>query len=76
MPAKTVKPKDHRVHLASPELREQIESLAKRSPNANNFTDVVKRAVALYDLVLEHVEEGGKLVFRHKDGSEETLRFL
>ena len=53
----------------------QIEIIRKRT-GAASLTDIIRRAVALYDLVTEHVGQGGKLVFRHADGREETLRLL
>jgi hypothetical protein len=40
------------------------------------LTEVIRRALALYDLVLEHSSEEGKIVLRHKDGREEVLRII
>jgi hypothetical protein len=28
------------------------------------------------DIVVEHTGDGGKVVFRHRDGEEETLRLI
>jgi hypothetical protein len=59
----------------SPKVREQLDRLEVRT-EAGSITEVIRRALALYDLVTEHQSEGGKLVFRHPDGEEESLRVL
>ena len=59
----------------SPKVREQLDHLEART-EAGSITEVVRRALSLYDLVTEHQVEGGKLVFRHADGDEEILRVL
>jgi hypothetical protein len=59
----------------APTVRQQLEELEIRT-EAGSLTEVVRRALALYDLVVEHQEGAGKLIFRHADGSEETLRVL
>ena len=62
--------KKHRLNLDVPkEFRSQLDDLVARS-TCSTLTEVVRRSVALYDLVLEHVHEGGKIVFRHYDGTE------
>lgn len=43
---------------------------------AVSLTEVIRRALSLYDVVVEHTGEGGKVVFRHRDGEEETLRLI
>lgn len=40
------------------------------------LTDLIKKSVALFDLVTEHEKAGGTLIFRHKDGKEEKLVLL
>jgi hypothetical protein len=32
--------------------------------------------MAVYDLVLTHVAEGGEVILRHPDGREETVRII
>ena len=59
----------------SPKIREQLDHLEART-EAGSITEVIRRALSLYDLVTEHQMEGGKLVFRHTDGDEEILRVL
>ena len=57
------------------QTKANFESLRKRTGTAS-LTDLIRKSVALYDLVTEHAAEGGKVVFRHKSGEEEQLRFL
>jgi hypothetical protein len=56
-------------------VRDQLDDLVKRSA-ASSFTEVVRRALALYDLVLEHSANGGDLVLRDKTGREQTVKLL
>jgi len=56
-------------------VQEQLRDITDRS-GATSFTEVIRRALALYDLVLEHREDDGKVVLRYKDGTEETLRII
>ena len=39
-------------------------------------TDVIRRALSLYQTVIEHQSNQGSVVLRYKEGREETLRFL
>ena len=59
----------------TPKVREQLDLLETRT-EAGSITEVIRRALALYDLVIEHQSEGGKLIFQHADGSKESLRVL
>jgi hypothetical protein len=56
------------VHDRLQRLRELSES--------ESITEVVRRAMAVYDLVLSHVRNGGEVILRHKDGREETVRII
>lgn len=56
-------------------IKDQLSVLVTRT-EAGSITEVIQRALALYDLVTEHQAEGGKLVFRHADGEQEVLRVL
>jgi hypothetical protein len=58
-----------------PKAKAQLDLVRKRT-GSTSLTDVVRRAVALLDLVSEHNDLGGTLIFKHKDGSEERLRLL
>jgi hypothetical protein len=56
-------------------VRDQLDDLVSRS-SASSFTEVVRKALALYDLVLEHSSEGGDVVLRDKNGREEIVKLL
>jgi hypothetical protein len=43
---------------------------------ATSISDAVRKALALMYVVLEHQAAGGKVVFRNRDGSEESLFML
>lgn len=58
-----------------PRSKAQLESLRQRT-GATSLTEVIKKALALYDLVDEHTANGGALIFRNADGTEERLRLL
>lgn len=55
--------------------RDNLEALVKKT-NSASLTETIKRALALWDVITDHTQHGGKLVFRHQDGREETLRIL
>jgi hypothetical protein len=59
----------------TPKIREQLDHLETQT-EAGSITEVIRRALALYDLVVEHQSEGGKLVFRDAAGNDELLRVL
>lgn len=71
----TSAPTKTRLNLEVPKSRDQLDELVTRS-GASSLTEVIRRALALYDLVLEHSAEEGKIVLRHKDGHEEVLRII
>jgi len=56
-------------------VKSQLDELRART-DAPSITEVIRRSIALYDLVTEHCAEGGAIVFRHVDGTEETLKLL
>jgi len=65
-----------RLSLDVPEkVRTKIEELAEAS-GATSGAEVIRRALSLYSLALEHASEGGRIVFRNPDGNEEVLRLL
>lgn len=59
----------------SRDTRECLDVLQEET-KLSSISDVVRRALALLTVVIENEKEGGKLVFRKKDGSEETLRLI
>lgn len=58
-----------------PSVKEQLEGLLKRSRCAS-MSEVVRKALAVFDLVLELQEENVKLITRRTNGEEETLRII
>lgn len=58
-----------------PEVRDNMKALQKKS-KAASLAEVFKRALALYEMVLDHNSVGGKIVFEDRDGNREVLRLL
>jgi hypothetical protein len=55
--------------------KSEIENLRKRT-GATSITELIRKSVALYDIVSDHKAAGGSLIFRHSDGREERLVIL
>jgi hypothetical protein len=55
--------------------RAHLDGLCEAS-GASTYAELIKRALALYELVQNHKADGGSMVFRHSDGSEERLVIL
>ena len=69
---------NERVRLSldiSAQVKEKLESLETRT-DAGSITEVIRRALAVYDLIIAQQEESGKIIFRYADGVEEVLRVL
>ena len=65
-----------RLNLAiTPTVHDRLQRLREIS-GSETATEVVRRAMAVYDLVLTHVAEGGEVILRHPDGREETVRII
>lgn len=58
-----------------PAVAEHLERMIEQSHSASR-TEVIRKAIRLFDMVLAHHEEGGKLVFQHEDGTQETIQIL
>lgn len=58
-----------------PQIHQQMQVVQQRS-NAASLTEMLRRSVALYDLITEHVAEGGDIVLVGQDGTQEKLRIL
>ena len=54
---------------------EQLRRVQTRT-HSPSITEIVRRALALFDLFTEHTSHGGEIVFRHSDGAEEKLKIL
>lgn len=59
----------------SPKVKDQLLDLQKRS-DAVSLVEVIRRAVAVYDMFLDHEERGGRTILENKDGSKERVRLL
>lgn len=57
------------------QVHEQMQTLQKRS-GATSLTEVIRRALALYDVITEHLSDGGRIILRHKNGDEENVRLV
>ncbi len=65
-----------RLNLAiTPEVQDRLTRLQELS-GSESTTEVIRRALAVYDLLLTHIEQGGKVILRHEGGEEETVRIL
>jgi hypothetical protein len=56
----------------SPRVKEQLHDLQQRS-DASSLVEVIRRALAVYDLVLDHEGARGKLILEYADGTRERL---
>ena len=59
----------------TPDLRDELKALQKRTKSVS-VAEVFRRALALLDMVTSHVQSGGTLILKYKDGREEVLRLL
>lgn len=59
----------------TPEAKEQIEEVQRKS-RASTTIEVFRKALALFDLVLDHQASKGKVILENADGSREVLRLL
>jgi hypothetical protein len=56
-------------------VKDNLTDLKKRS-GCPTLNEVIRKSLALLDLVITHNEGGGTFVLRHKDGREETVKLL
>ena len=56
-------------------VKGQMESIQQRT-DAASFVEVIRRAVAVYDMLLEHEESGGRVFLVNPDQSKELLRLV
>ena len=56
-----------------PRAREKLERLGEATDQ--NLSEVIRRALALYDLVGAELMGGSKLIFRSRDGGEREIAF-
>lgn len=56
----------------TPIARDRLERLIELS-DADSMTEVVRKALAVYEVVLDHQKTEGETLLRFKDGSEQRL---
>lgn len=54
--------------------RELIESL--KEADQLSYSELVRKSLALYYAVSTHTRAGGKVVFKHPDGTDQSLLIL
>jgi len=59
----------------SPQVKERLDQLRENS-HAASSAEVIRRSLALYELVIDHLRSNGSIVLKHNDGSEEKLTIL
>jgi hypothetical protein len=65
--------KSVRLNLELPEtVRARLEVLVEKS-ESDTLTEVVRKALAVYDVLLQNKERGGKTLLLEKDGSEREV---
>ena len=65
-----------RLNLQIPKAdRDLLDELEKKS-GATSLTEVIRRSLALYEILIDHVNADGEIIFRHKNGTEEKVRIL
>jgi hypothetical protein len=75
-PNKTNSSEKVRLNLEFPqEIYNQMQEVQQRS-HAASLTEVLRRALALYDLVTEHIVDGGDVALLNRDGKPEKLHIL
>lgn len=68
--------KKTRLNLQIPtHVRIMLDELTVAS-GATSITEVIRRSLAYYEVLISHTKNGGEVIFRHKDGTDEKVRFL
>ena len=58
----------------TPDFRDNLKDLAARE--GISVKEIIKRSLALYEEFLDERDSGTKIIYRHKDGSEEVVKLL
>lgn len=65
-----------RINLeVSPQVRDQIKDLREKSA-ATSLAEVFRKALAVYDMVLDQQAAGGKVVLESATGEREIVRLI
>ena len=57
------------------DVKRRIEEL-RDEMHARSLAEVLQRALAVYDYVYRHEQEGAQVVVKYSDGEEERLKLL
>jgi hypothetical protein len=75
-PNKNNLPERVRLNLEFPQqIYNRLEEVQHRS-HAASLTEVLRRSLALYDLVTEHIVGGGNVILVDGKGKQEKLKIL
>ena len=76
MPRPKRKTKKVRLNLDMPEsVKERLEQL-RDNTHADSMSEVVRRALALYELVTREVVQGSSLIIKSSNGSERHIEII
>jgi len=76
MPVKNSSSEKVRLNFeVTPDLKKDLLDLQDRTKSVS-VAEVFRKALALLDMVTSHVQHGGTVNLRYKDGREESVRFL
>lgn len=59
----------------APEARKELPKLQKKM-GAKNIVDVIRKALAVLELIVDHQKSGGKVILQDKAGEQEVLRLI
>jgi hypothetical protein len=48
----------------------------RKSSGASSMTEVIRRSIAILELLILHRNAGGSVILRHEDGREENLHLM
>ena len=59
----------------SPEVLDDLRELQNKT-QASSLLEVFRRSLAVYEMVVDCINDGGKLILADKDGKQETIRLI
>jgi hypothetical protein len=57
------------------DARKELPKLQKKV-GALNLIDLIRKALAVIELIADHQKSGGKVVLENRDGKQEVLRII
>lgn len=57
------------------QVRERLENLREQT-DADSLTEVVRRALAVYEYLYDGIQDGGKIILRRENGKESEIALL